>query len=57
MGGYSQGGTVAAHAAVIDGAPRLAGALLTRSVLMAQTSLSPSSGEAEEGEAHLCCEE
>ena len=57
MGGYSQGGTVAAHAAVIDGAPRLAGALLTRSVLMAQTSLSPSSGEAEEGEAHMCCEE
>ncbi|EOD18591.1 hypothetical protein EMIHUDRAFT_243698 [Emiliania huxleyi CCMP1516] len=31
VGGYSQGGTVAAHAAVSDGAPRLAGALLTRS--------------------------
>jgi len=53
VGGYSQGGTVVAHTAVSGGAPRLAGALLTRSVLMAQTSLSQS----EEGEAHLCGEE
>eukprot|EP00967_Tisochrysis_lutea_P058268 scaffold74050_cov37-Tisochrysis_lutea.AAC.11 len=45
VGGYSQGGTVAAHAAVTEGAPRLAGVLLSRSVLMAQTIPSLTAAE------------